>query len=464
MIDLLLDNCSIHTNEERFECLGISGDKIEYLGNQPPSFSFKRKVDLEGAQVLPGFVDSHTHLLSLGLSATGLDLSHARSRDEALNMVREWVVKKGKADFVIGSGWDESSWGEEDYLSRDELDFTSTPVVLYRRDKHMAVLNSSALRLLNLEDRRDGILKEKELDKIEGTFKADRDTKLRAIKTAFERCLSEGVTSVRDIVDYETYTLYREVGSTPIDVRFCVLHEQYLDDMKRDNRFWGVKVFMDGSIGAKTAAVTGWPKGNLLMSKERLNLIAEGFWKSGIPLAIHAIGDIATSVAQQVLSSSSRGVANSIEHFELFERDILKEMQRVFASCQPNFLQWSGKGGLYERRLGKKWARINNAYRWILDEAVPLAFGSDCMPIGPLYGIRLAYDSTRRAQRITFNEALGAYTESSANLLGLAKRGTIRRGYYADLVVIDGEVPRGAKVRATIKNGKVCYGKLAKKQ
>jgi predicted amidohydrolase YtcJ len=460
VLDLLLENLYDPLNPEH-DCLGIEDGIISYLG-RGDGVKSKRKIDLSGCTVLPGFVDSHTHMLSLGLRLTGLDLSEAKSREEAIELVKK-ASRKGSVR-VVGRGWDESAWGEKDYLSRSELDFTDKPVILYRKDGHMAVLNSAALEAVRKGERRDGILREQELELLKPLVSPSKEEAMIAIDVASEKALSEGVTCVRDIVDSETFGIYRSL-SLPIKVRLAVYESEFDAQMTKDSRFWGVKLFLDGSIGARTAAVSGWPKENLIFREELLRSICRSYWRRGIPVAAHSIGDLAVKQAVKVISEHRGGLLNSIEHFELAEDEDVKGLGSVTASCQPNFLQWSGRGGLYESRLGEYWTSRNNPYRSILDLGRHLAFGSDCMPFGPSFGIYMAVSSPFSSQRISLEEAITSYTFESARLCGI-NAGRIALGMSADLsvyppgVLVKGRWSINSKPIATLVSGKVKYGRL----
>jgi predicted amidohydrolase YtcJ len=464
MYDLVLENGRLGSHEGEYGSIGIEKDKIMRVAGAGERLQGKRRMDVEGAWIFPGFIDAHTHLLALGLSMIRLDLSHTESREQALELVRKALRGRRGERALVGYGWDESAWGERDYLRREELDFSDVPVILYRRDHHMAVLNTAALRKIGLEKRRNGVVKEDELKLLEPMARADRPTVLMALKAAFQKCLSEGITSVRDIVDAGTYQTYMRLSSLPVDVKLCLYRDGFEERFKEDSMFWGVKLFLDGSIGAGTAAYSGWSEKNLLLSESNLRVTARYFWKRGVSLAVHAIGDVAVETAVSVLSRSDNKIINSIEHFELADDRTLERMGPTVACCQPNFLQWSGRGGLYEIKLGRAWAERNNAYRRMLDRGVHLAFGSDCMPIGPLYGIKLACTSPRAAQRISAEEAVRCYTEAGAKLLNLQRRGEIKTGFIADLTVVRGDITKSAEVVATVKSGTLAYQKLAKAQ
>ncbi|MFQ6118160.1 MAG: amidohydrolase family protein, partial [Candidatus Bipolaricaulia bacterium] len=131
-----------------------------------------------------------------------------------------------------------------------------------------------------------------------------------------------------------------------------------------------------------------------------------------------------------------------IEHLELADGEQLERAARlgVIASMQPNFLRWTGPDGLYAARLGGERARRIGPHRLALDSGVHLACGSDCMPLGPLFGIHQAVNAPHPGQRLTVEEALRCYTLGGAYASfeeGL--KGSLAPGKLADLVVLSAD-------------------------
>jgi hypothetical protein len=137
----------------------------------------------------------------------------------------------------------------------------------------------------------------------------------------------------------------------------------------------------------------------------------------------------------------------------------------VVASVQPNFLKWAREGGLYETRLGVERTRESNPFASLLEAGVPLAFGSDTMPLGPLFGIEQAVTAPAPEQRIGVTEALRAYTHGAAYAgFDEDRMGTVERGKLADLVVLEESPwtvePDGVgdiDVAMTVVGGRVVY-------
>lgn len=435
MIDLVLKNCRIFGYDQGTDTIAIKDGRIVHVGSSDIRET-KDTLDLEGRTVLPGFIDAHTHLQNLGLSLVRLDLSKTETRAEAIEMVQEYASKGGTKK-IIGYGWDETRWGEKDYISKAELDGIAKPVVLYRRDMHMAVLNSKALTVLGMESP-DGTVKEEKMRLLAGLTEPDNDEIGRAIHAAAEFAVSEGITTIRDIMGANVKQLL-DSERTLLRVYQLMYDREYNDDQLNAPLSWGIKMFLDGSIGARSAAHNGWDAENLKFTSVELKSRLVDYWINGIPVAMHAIGEIAVEQAVDALRNQKGQQRNSIEHFELVQPEILDEIGKsTVVSSQPNFLQWSFKGGLYENTLGSEWFGKDNPFRTILDSGVNLAFGSDCMPMGPSYGIGLAINTPHSKQRISLDEAVRAYTEGSAYVLHEESiSGRIATGYRADLTVFD---------------------------
>ncbi len=435
MFDLVLKNCRIFGADESEDTIGIRHGRIAYVGHNEPHAA-KKSIDLEGKIALPGFIDSHTHLQNLGLSLVRLDLSSTATRAEALEKVAEFA-EASKSGSIVGYGWDETQWGEKDYLTRQELDFLKTPAVLYRKDMHMAVLNSKALSITGIESK-DGAVKEEKMALLSSLTDPDENELRKGLQAAADYAVSQGITTVRDIMGARARNIL-ERDKLPLRVFKLIYDREYAGKSLSDYYSWGVKMFLDGSIGSRTAAHSGWSQENLKFSNEELNARLVGLWKQGIPAAMHAIGETALEQAVMSLKSQKGSLRNSVEHFELVFPELLHEIgDSTVVSSQPNFLQWSNEGGLYENTLGTEWIGKDNTFRTILDSGVHLAFGSDCMPMGPSYGIGLAVNSKHSRQRITVDEAIWAYTSGSAYLLHEELvSGKIADGFRGDLAIFD---------------------------
>src|SRR5207244_5433515 len=149
--------------------------------------------------------------------------------------------------------------------------------------------------------------------------------------------------------------------------------------------------------------------------------ILETAHRAGLRTATHAIGDAASRPVAETLAdvqeeNPREPMRHRIEHYELPDEETLRLTKDagLIASCQPNFIgQWSGPGDVYETRLGMDRLRKNNPFRRIARLGIPLCFGSDGMPYGPLYGIHWAVNGYFEDQRLSPEDAFRAYSARS---------------------------------------------------
>ncbi len=425
-------------------------------------------ISLKGQCVLPGFFDGHVHFLRVGLDRTFfVDLAQARSLGEALDLLRARAEAR-PGEWVVGRGWDESHWPEKRYLERADLDraVPKQPCCAVRVDGHMMAANTLALaRCVRPEgqfvDRERGHLWEEAVSEVLALVRPEWETLVEAVAEASRFATSLGVTAVADMATPQDFAAYqvaehrgllrtRIFAYLPVDLlpHFAAL------GLRRGwgspfLRLVGVKAFVDGSLGAKTAALLEpyrgeLSRGRVLLGRGELARIWRKAMEAGLQMAIHAIGDRAIEevLAAARLAGAGFHDRHRIEHLELPTPAQLSRLRDLglVASMQPNFLQWSGPGGMYEDRLGpERDARID-PHRWVLDAGIPLAFGSDGMPMGPLYGIGLALTPPHPVQQLTVEEALTAYTQGSAYAaFAEDELGTLAPGKWADLVVLSGD-------------------------
>ncbi len=454
-MSILLYNAKIFGNPDG-EWLLIRKNIIEKIGfgNLP---SASKKINLNGSLIVPGFCDSHTHLSNIALMQSEIDLTGMR-RDDILETVERECKRRKR---VIGRGWDESFWDDKRYLTSEDIDSVcpSKIVVLIREDGHMATLNSYTAKRFGIENDR-GIVRERNLEKIMKKLKIGEKVNL---DLAQDYALSKGVTCVHDFANLKTLHTYMSMRrdgkikiriyanfyqSTYPSIRRLGLYSGFGDEFLR---IGALKLFADGSIGAGTAA-TKYADGKIvepILKSHELRKIVKKANSEGMRVFTHAIGDLAIS---EVVEAYKDTWGNRIEHFELVRNEHLDDLSdmKVELSMQPNFLKWAKIHGLYHRMLGDFWLKNNNPYRRILMRGLNLLFGSDCMPMDPLWGIKMAISSEYDAQRISFEDAIKAYTQGAKYMS--ERLGKIKRGFLADLVAVNNN-----KVILTMVNGKILY-------
>jgi len=289
----------------------------------------------------------------------------------------------------------------------------------------------------------------------------------KAVEVATRIAYERGVTSVVDIVDARTLVTYLDLdGQGRMGIRvFCALNDR---DLPRSGaagvravrgseggmvHLVGVKAYLDGSLGARTAALSApyaddpSTSGELLYDLPRLRALVRNAKARGLQLFLHAIGDRAIQLALDALGAEAAPgdlLRHRIEHLECYTHDQLHRMKelRLVASMQPNFAaQWAGPGGLNEQRLGSARARACDGLRDVWSHGMPLAFGSDCMPFGPMYGLQGAVNHPVEEQSLPVMVALRAYTAGSAYAVHAEDwLGMISPGMAADLVLLSDDL------------------------
>jgi predicted amidohydrolase YtcJ len=442
----------------------IDAGKIKALiatpGNLPRSLP---SIDLRRKYVMPGFIDAHTHLISHGIEMQRLDLNHCRSLDECLEKMSAQAKTR---DFVFASNWDENTWhiDERENFNRKMLDRISRtkPIIARRVCGHYAVVNTAALRQISnnwkIVDRKHGFLYEDVALNLNDIFPPTDRMLEKALSLAMRKALRLGITSVHEIANPRRLNLLQK-HRAHLKVRFAVyLTSQYSPYVLASGlrsgfgdewlKFAGIKMFADGSVGARTAALrqpypTTHRRGKLLVTENRMRKTVRDAEENGIQLMIHSIGDRATALVIKNLiefTTSGNPLRHRLEHLEILDNDAISTIGRLnlIASMQPNFVRrWQNAGGMYERFFGRRYKRMN-CFRALLKARAKVVFGSDCMPPGPIYGIMGAVVHPSTCCRLHIADAFHLYTQAGAYAtFEELQKGRIAPGFFADLVVLN---------------------------
>jgi predicted amidohydrolase YtcJ len=489
---LLLEHANIITldpNRPRAEAVLCREGVIEAVGSNEELDELVREGDVRfdcgELTLVPGFIDSHTHFMAMGLNALRVDLTEVPDRDGLLDKLAERAGDTPEGEWVYGVGFDESGWsGDHTLPTREELDSrvsSDHPVVARRICGHIGVANTMAIERIGEGweevDPESGLLLEDVVLRLSEVVGVTGEEARKAVELATGIAYRNGVTSVVDMTDLRTMRTYLDLATSgELGVRvFCTVQARDLPviesaeiGVRRDGdlgmfRFVGIKAFLDGSLGARTAAL-GVPyaddpddpgnMGKLLFGPEELRDLVRRCEDAGLQLFLHAIGDRAIGAALDAIEAEAapgNPLRHRIEHLECVTKvqlDRAKDL-RVVASMQPNFIvQWSGEGRLNEQRLGPERARRSEGLRDVWSRGIPLAFGSDGMPFGPLYGLQGAVDHPVEEQSLPPMVALRAYTEGSAWSVHAGNwLGTIEQGKAADLALIDQDLDTSPDLR-----------------
>ena len=479
--DILLVNGNIitlSTKEQRCEAVAIQDGIIVAIGTstglKSQYKSANQVIDLQGKSVLPGFIDTHAHLMDTGIDTLGVDLSEAHSIAELQQNLAEFAKHITKDNWVIGHGFDDSVLTEKRFPTRYDLDIGSYLVCIFRRDGHSCVVNSMGLNLLQLPPDTDGIEKDKQTNEPTGTMRRSAvgltyekvlgqlldEMRLKGLHQAVQLAIVKGITTIHALEggsvlsDKNLTVLLNHQEKLP--VRIVLYHQTCnVDRIKQAGlpRIGGC-LLVDGSIGSRTAAVTEpfnddpGNTGTLYFSDKQLYDFIETAHCAGLQISMHAIGDRAIGqllkTYQQVLAKYPRkDHRHRIEHYELPRREQIPQTAELglLLAMQPTFdYLWGGENQLYATRLGVERSLFSNPFRTILDAGILIAGGSDSYvtPMDPLLGIHSAVNHYSLKQRVTVDEAIRFYTTTAAYAaFEEQQKGTIEPGKLADLVVLE---------------------------
>ncbi|MGZ0746483.1 amidohydrolase [Haloparvum sp. AD34] len=482
--DRVFLNGEIHTltePDETYEAVAVRDGEIVRLGNDY-DVEFLAGVDtdvvdLDGRVLLPGFIDAHTHLTTVGRYLVNADLSAADSAEEAVELL-EAQADAEEADWVLGYGYDESTWVEERYLTREDLDEVARdrPVVAFREDMHVASVNSVALEefadafasdavpdgdVVTEDGEPTGVLLEAAIDPVYEAVEPDREETREIVEAAIADVNAKGVTGFHDMVrDSHAPRVYRDLdGADELTARVRINYwSHHLDALLETGlptnagsefvETGAIKSYTDGSFGGRTAKLTEpyddapGETGQWVVDPDELAEIVARADDAGYQVTAHAIGDAAVDAvldAYETEADDAGEARHRVEHVELASDEAIERFGEsgVVASVQPNFLKWADEGGLYESRIGDRTAETNR-YPALLDASANLSFGSDGMPMDPLLGVHWTVNAPAESQQLGVTEALRAYTLGAAYAgFDEDRLGTVEPGKKADFVVLE---------------------------
>jgi len=475
---------------QRCDALVVDAGRVVALDANAIGAGVER-IDLDGATVLPAFADCHVHLNDTGLKSGDRDFSDVHD----VATFEKRVAALPRTRFVIAGNYDDSGWTDGGHASAAILDAAhgDRVALLVRVDGHSALLSRGALAYLDLDPALPGIERDAAGAPtgrlfLEANWRAQvaimaalpAAEKRAADARAAAAALAQGAWHLHvQLVGFGDAAAYAaeiaalpDAGPAKWYPKICERDPRIAYDLGL--RFVGGDVFLDGSIGSRTAAVSepycGSGETGVLMHSdadvEAYFAVAE---ELGMSAGVHAIGDRAIEQCiatwERVLGGKPSPTGRHfIEHFEIARADHIERCARlgIYLSMQPQFdAAWGGPDGMYERRLGVGRARTMNRLRTALDAGAVLVGGADSpvCRLSPLAGMQAALDHFTPAERLSADQALTMYTYDAARFgHAEARTGTLTPGHAADFVILDGDpLARGSfaglHVRETWSDG-----------
>jgi hypothetical protein len=509
-VDLIITNGRVYSGADGKlrEALAIRGNKILLVGSNREVKRLRRvqttMADAHGASVVPGFNDSHIHLLDGGLAFSQLDLSGITTPDAVKAAIVDYATAHADREWIVGRGWIYDTF--EGLPTRQQLDalVPDRPVYLTAYDDHTGWANTRALKLAGItrktknppngtivKDPRSGeptgALQENATSLMAAVLpRPTRGDQMDALRRAIAHAHAFGLTSVQDANsspdDLDLYGAARDAGEldlrtyialsanaalTEADLnRLDAVRKKYPDDPLL--KTGAVKLFVDGVVESHTAALLEpysdkATRGRPNYTPAELNRIVTMLDRHGWQVLIHAIGDSgvrmaldAFEVAQAANPPPARGRRHRIEHIETIDPadvprfaklGVIASMEPLHSNPAPDLMS------LWTKNLGPERSSRGWLYGSLLKSGARLAFGSDwpVVALDPRLGLHVAATRTSPEglpeggwlpeERLTLQQALNAYTAGAAFAsFDDQRKGTLAPGMLADIVILTSDI------------------------
>jgi predicted amidohydrolase YtcJ len=526
--DLLLSNATVITLDPALPqatAVAVKNGRITWVGDAAGARDQAgpgcREVDLGGATVVPGFIDAHHHLMTLGFWMSQINCAYpaVTSITEIVDQVAARVAGTAPGEWIRGRGYDDNKLAERRHVTRADLDAVSPahPVMIRNASGHMCVVNSVALHQAGIgrgtpdpfgghidvdaDGEPTGLLQEKAQELLGVPFlPTDKGELRRYLDVAGQAYLAAGVTSGHEAgifspAEFGVYQdawadrslalrTYMMIRNPMIDALEGVgFHTGFGDDLLRVG---SIKIISDGSLIGRTAAVSSPfchgeedDLGLAMFTQAELDDLVWRGHSAGWQMAIHAIGDRAIEMCLDAYAAAQQKLPRDdhrhrIEHCGILRPDLITRMaeMKVIPVGQPPFIAEFGDGFL--AHLGQQRSQLTYPLRSLIAAGIPVAGSSDS-PVSsyqPLIGVQAAVTEQTMSgaafapgEALTVEEALGLYTRNAAYAAFDERvKGTVTPGKYADLTVLAAD-PRAVPaaeisaigVTATIQGGEFVY-------
>jgi predicted amidohydrolase YtcJ len=508
--DLVLMNGKVATVDAAFsiqEAVAVRGDRIVFVGTSKEAGALcgpdTQVIDCAGLLVLPGLIDGHAHLHSLGEALSALDITGSTSFKEIVNKVAERAKTAEPGEWIFGGRWDQNDWEDKSFPVHETLSAVSpdNPVYLTRVDGNAAFANRRALEMAGITDdspdpfggvihrapdgRPSGVLINRAMNLVKDLFPPDskeqqRDKFLKAV----ESCLAVGLTGVHEAgVGPEKISLYKQlIAEDRLPLRiYAMLGEQEVPVLEvellpyfRKHRLedYGnsmlsvrsIKLFFDGALGSRGAAFfepyadDPGNTGLLRITPEYITQVARAALQADMGVNTHCIGVRGNRLcleayAEALAETPGRDHRFRIEHAQIVRPEDVRRFVElnVIPAMQPTHC--TSDMFFVEDRVGAVRTEGAYAWRWFLDAGLIIPAGSD-FPVespDPLLGIYAAItrqDTAGRPeggwhpeQRMSLEEAVRGFTSWAAYAAFQEDvLGNIEVGKLADFTILDRDI------------------------
>ncbi|MEH7418166.1 amidohydrolase [Neobacillus drentensis] len=515
---------TMEKENETVEAILVEDDRINAIGTfNDLSKLADEFINLDGAAMYPGFVDSHLHMIFQGEKLTRLDLSKATTAEEMLDLVKTAAKTTPPDQWLFGEGWNENNFTVKKIPTIKELDaIRKEPILLTRICHHVILGNTAALKAGSIfeeskspaggeigrdeQGKLNGLLFELATNAVTEAIPREGEAYIesltKSLNLAIDEMLSYGLTGghTEDMSYFGKYTnpltaFHRVVGEKHHFRVTLLRHKAVFEKMMLTNATYdepfiepgAMKIFADGALGGTTAALSkpysDQPnnKGLFIQTDQELEELVKLARQYDEAVAVHIIGDAA---AEQVLNIIEKypltnGKRDRLIHCCVLREDLVERLERlpVVLDLQPAFVPSDFPWVI--DRLGKE--RLEWAYAWkkLVDRGLMCAAGTDAPveEINPLYTIYAAverkkpyteHDGYIPEEKLSRFQAVQLYTIGSAKAICKEhERGLIKAGYAADFSIFDRDLFEGssedmltAKALKTVVAGRTVFERV----
>ncbi len=526
--DLILVNGHVltgHRTPSDATAVAIHQGRIAYVGDDDGARNWRTDgaevIDLKGRSIAPAFNDAHCHIMSVGFAASEVDAKTPpnTSIQDIVNRIAERVRSTEPRRWIVARGYDQARLQDQRHPTRDDLDSVSpdNPVLIVRACGHVSVANGLALKAAGIDEntpdpeggtidrdangRPTGVLREEANKMARRAVPEPTVDEIReALLLAGQEYYSQGVTSaaeagIRTADEMAAYISLRNEGKLPLRSYLMMMIDERLDELVElglrtgfgDDmlRIGPAKIFLDGSIGGRTARMSQPYEGeddNLGLWMQDPQLMKEKLIEAhlaGFQCCAHAIGDAAIDLLLSAFEEALQQLPRTdhrhrIEHSSILRPDLLDRIQAINAIPIPGTTFLHSFQKAYVANLGMDRIRYAYAMREFLNRGIVAAASTDAPVVSTSAMIGLKTMMTRLSEegdelyaeeKITLEEAVNAYTWAGAYASFEEHiKGTLDPGKVGDVVVLETDL-RGVEpaklgsvqVDTTVMNGQIVY-------
>lgn len=531
----LLFNGKIYLERERFaEALLIEDGTIKSVGSNLELSTLKvdERIDCQGKTVIPGINDSHMHLVAVGEGLETVNLQGSSSIDEIVERCRKFISENSELakNGILAMGWNQDLFLDEKRIpNRHDADRISTdiPILLRRVCGHVLIGNTKAIEMVGIDGNTpqfeggtfeigedgfpNGVFTENACGKLRRALKdytlKDRE---RMFIKAMEHAVSFGITSVQsnDIgavitrEKEEALEMFKNVFAegkaklryhhqicfkTPQELKEWIDKGYFKDDENLWHTVGQLKLFKDGSLGARTALMENeyadapGVYGEERFSDEQVDEFCKVADEHGIQIITHVIGDRAINKVvksyEKVIKNGENPNRHGLVHCQITTKEMLERIAKdnLVVFYQPIFLDYDIH--IVEDRCGKELAKTSYAFKSLEELGSKVCYGTDspvepCNPFPNIYCAVTRKDLKGNPKSgfvpeecVDIYTAIDNYTYGGAYAQFMEnKKGRVKEGYLADLAILDRDIftvapeeIKDIKVEMTIVNGEIVY-------